>query len=91
MPTDHPLPAAVEAAATAVDNAMDALLEAVQSELAKAANEEGITKMAFGLGSSFFRGRKEVPCPRLQSIEDAYLRYHRGGFLAHWTKRGGWK
>lgn len=91
MHTDHPLPAAVEAAATAVDNAMDKLLEAVQSELAKAANEEGITKMAFGLGNSFFRGRKEVQCPRLQSIEDAYLRFHRGGFLAHWTKRGGWK
>lgn len=80
----------VEAAVTGIEQALDALLAAVQAELARVALEEGITKMDFGLGSTYYRGTQEVDCRRLDEVEDRYLRYASGGFLAYWTVAEGW-
>lgn len=85
-----PTTLSLEAAEVAVENALDVLLAVVQRELATAAQEEGIDRMDFGLGSTFYRGRNEVENARLDRIEDVYLRFHRGGFMAYWTRDEGW-
>lgn len=81
---------AIAAAATAVENAMDALLGAVQAALVEAARAEGITRMDFTPSSEFFRGDEQVECPAMDDIEAEYLRFHRGGFIAYWTEAEGW-
>jgi len=76
---------------TAVENAQDAVLQAVMEELDKAARRLRITRMDFVTTSTFYRGNREIENRELAAIESLYLEVCPCGFMGFWTAKEGWK
>lgn len=76
---------------TAVENAKDAVLQAVMAEMDKAARRLKITKMDVVGTTTLYRGKREVENREIAAIESLYLEVHPGGFMGFWTAKGGWE
>ena len=84
---------------TAVENAKDAVLEAVMAEMDLAARRNKITRMDVVCTTTLYRGKyspdvrkmREVENRELAAIEALYLEGHPCGFMGFWTAKEGWK
>lgn len=72
-------------------NARQALDTAIMSEMDAVARSEGLTEMSFGLGTYYYRRKKEVQVPEIDRLDEVYCdTVNRCGFQALWTRKKGW-